>query len=161
MKIRKILLIFLALMMLAACNENAEKVYMKNIGGTWNKSTEQKFTFTVTDAQNPKNIIFVVRNNNDYPYSNIRFFVNFSETKKNPKKVDTLSYIMAKPNGEWLGKGFGDTKEIWFQYRLNHKFPKNGKYQIGIKQAMRNDNLSGIEDIGIKIENSGKLSEMK
>jgi gliding motility-associated lipoprotein GldH len=29
-----------------------------------------------------------------------------------------------------------------------------GKYIIGIKQGMRTNNLVGIEDIGVKIENS-------
>jgi gliding motility-associated lipoprotein GldH len=63
-----------------------------------------------------------------------------------------LNYVLAKPNGEWLGTGFGDTKETLFQYKLNYKFPEKGKYEIGLTQAMRNDNLPGIEDIGVKIE---------
>jgi gliding motility-associated lipoprotein GldH len=124
---------------------------MKTLNGNWNKKEEQKFDFSIRDAQNPKNIIFVVRNNNDYPYSNIRFIVNFSEGHAKIK-TDTLNYILAKPSGEWIGKGFGDTKETLFQYKLNYRFPQNGNYSIGIIQAMRNDNLIGIEDIGVKIE---------
>jgi hypothetical protein len=31
---------------------------------------------------------------------------------------------LAKPTGEWIGTGFGETKEIMFQYRNNYKFPK-------------------------------------
>ena len=63
-----------------------------------------------------------------------------------------MNYILAEPNGTWLGKGFGETKEILFQYKLNYQFPENGAYSIGIIQAMRNDDLPGIEDIGVKIE---------
>lgn len=72
------------------------------------------------------------------------------------KKVetDTLNYILAKPNGEWIGSGFGDTKETLFQYKMNHRFPKAGNYRIGITQAMRKDTLVGIEDVGVKIENA-------
>lgn len=125
---------------------------MKSLNGTWHKKQEQKFDFKIEDAQNPKNIIFVVRNNNDYPYSNIRFIVNFTDLKTKKKSTDTLNYVLAKPNGEWIGKGFGDTKETLFQYKLNEKFPQNGDYSIGIIQAMRKDTLKGIEDIGIKIE---------
>ena len=127
---------------------------MKNLDGAWNKKSEQNFDFKVNDSQHPKNIIFVVRNNNEYPSSNIRLIVNFSEVKSKKKSTDTLNYILAKPNGEWLGKGFGDTKEIMFQYKLNYKFPENGDYKIGIIQAMRTDNLKGIEDIGVKIESA-------
>ena len=68
------------------------------------------------------------------------------------KSTDTLNYILAEPNGAWLGKGFGETKEILFQYKLNYKFPANGDYSINVIQAMRNDNLPGIEDLGVKIE---------
>ena len=125
---------------------------MNNLNGKWDKKTEQKFDFKIKDSENPKNIIFVVRNNNDYPYSNIRLIVNFLDQKTQKKEVDTLNYILAKPNGAWIGKGFGDTKEILFQYKLNYKFPTNGDYSIGMVQAMRNDNLPGIEDIGVKIE---------
>ncbi len=148
----KIVVIFFVLNLLIGCNKNAENVEMKSLNGIWKKNTEQYFNFKIDDAQNPKNIIFVVRNNNDYPYSNIRFIVNFSDIKTKKKTTDTLNYILAKPNGEWIGKGFGDTKETFFQYKLNYKFPKNGDYSIGVIQAMRKDNLPGIEDIGVKIE---------
>lgn len=148
----KILGVFCVLLLLPACADKSETVEMKNLNGLWTKKSEQKFDFAVADAQAPKNIIFVVRNNNDYPYSNIRFIVNFMEVKTKKKTTDTLNYILAKPNGEWLGKGFGDTKETLFQYKVNYKFPKNGEYSIGVIHAMRTDSLKGIEDIGVKIE---------
>ncbi len=148
----KIWSVFFVLLFLMSCENASQKVEMKNLKGTWNKKTEQKFDFKINDAQNSKNIIFVVRNNNDYPYSNIRFIVNFTEVKTKNKKVDTLNYVLAQPNGEWIGKGFGDTKETLFQYKLNYKFPANGDYSIGVIQAMRADNLIGIEDLGLKIE---------
>lgn len=131
---------------------SSEDIHINNLNGNWDKKAEQKFDFKIKDAQNPKNIIFVVRNNNEYPYSNIRLFVNFSDSKTKRKITDTLNYNLALPNGEWLGKGFGDTKEILFQYKVNYKFPANGDYSIGITQAMRTDKLKGIEDIGVKIE---------
>ena len=148
----KILGAFFVLFYLASCSRDSEQVLMNNINGKWDKKAEQKFDFKVNDAQNLKNIIFVVRNNNDYPYSNIRLIVQLLDKKTKNKSTDTLNYVLAKPNGAWIGKGFGDTKETLFQYKLNYKFPSNGDYTIGIIQAMRNDNLVGIEDIGVKIE---------
>lgn len=78
--------------------------------------------------------------------------MNFTNLQNKKKETDTLNYVLAKPNGEWLGTGFGDTKETLFQYKVNYQFPGKGKYEIGLTQAMRNDNLPGIEDIGVKIE---------
>ena len=144
--------VLFVLFLLASCMNSSEEVKINKLNGNWDKKAEQKFDFKIKDAQNPKNIIFVVRNNNDYPYSNIRLFVNFSDLKSKKKITDTLNYVLAQPNGEWIGKGFGDTKETLFQYKLNYKFPANGDYSIGIIQAMRADKLRGIEDIGVKIE---------
>lgn len=148
----KMLGAFFVLFFLGSCSKSSEQVFLNNLNGKWDKKAEQKFEFKVSDSENSKNIIFVVRNNNDYPYSNIRMIVHFQNAQTKKKSIDTLNYIMAEPNGNWIGKGFGDTKEIHFQYKLDYRFPTNGIYTIGIIQAMRNDNLPGIEDIGVKIE---------
>lgn len=142
----------ITLMFFVGCSTSGEDVTMNPINNKWSKKAEQKFKIEITDPQNAKNIIFVVRNNNEYPYSNIRFIVNFKNPKSKAAQVDTLNYILAKPNGEWLGTGFGETKETLFQYKTNYKFPEKGTYEIGVIQAMRNDNLPGIEDLGIKVE---------
>ncbi len=143
----------LSLMLFFSCQSSSEgEVIMNSVNNKWNRKGEQKFSLEISDPQNPKDILFVVRNNNEYPYSNIRFIVNFTDIQSRKKQTDTMNYILAKPNGEWLGTGFGDTKETLFQYKLNYRFPAKGKYEIGLTQAMRNDNLPGIEDIGVKIE---------
>lgn len=137
---------------LVSCKDSGE-VYMRNINGAWHKKDKATFSFPVRDVQNPKNLIFIVRNNNDYPYSNIRLIVDFHEVKSKKKITDTLNYILARPDGEWIGTGFGETKETLFQYRLRYRFPKQGQYSVTVQQAMRQEVLKGIEDIGIKIEN--------
>lgn len=143
--------LFALILLMFSCSESNGTVYMNKVNSSWKKNKKQEFQFNIDDAQNPKNIIFVVRNNEDYPYSNIRFIVNFEDPNKKAE-TDTLNYILAKPTGEWLGEGFGSTKEILFQYKVNYKFPKNGLYKINVTQAMRKDILPGIEDLGIKIE---------
>ncbi len=152
MTVHKILSLFAVILLVSSCSNTGGSVEMKNLQGKWPKKAEQKFTLEIEDAQHPKNIIFVVRNNNDYPYSNIRLFAHLNEENLPTKNVDTLNYILAEPNGNWLGKGFGDTKEILFQYKINYKFPKPGRYQIGVTHGMRTDTLKGIEDIGVKVE---------
>lgn len=144
----------LASLLLLSCTSDGSDIKTNSLNSSWIKSAEQRFDFDIDQAQNPKNIIFVVRNNNTYPYSNIRFIVKVSNLKTKKAETDTVEYTMAKPDGEWLGKGFGEIKEIHFPYRTNYRFPQDGTYSIGIIQAMRNDTLKGIEDIGVKIENT-------
>ncbi|MCG2793747.1 MAG: gliding motility lipoprotein GldH [Weeksellaceae bacterium] len=137
---------------LISCQDPNEQVEMNNVDSHWKKNDAQKFDFEVKDAQDHKNLMIVVRNNNDYPYSNLRLIANIEHDKK-IIATDTLNYVLAKPNGEWIGSGFGDTKEIIFQYKMDCKFPQNGKYSFKLVQAMRRNILPGIEDIGIKIQN--------
>ncbi len=148
----RLIVVFVLFLSLNSCQNGNEKVLMNEVGNQWKKNKTQSFDFDVKDAQNQKNLMLVVRNNNDYPYSNLRLIASIEHKKKNIS-TDTLNFVLAKPNGEWIGTGFGDTKEIIFQYKLNYKFPQNGNYSVKVVQAMRKDNLPGIEDIGIKIQN--------
>lgn len=135
-----------------SCQNKNDNILMNSINSKWNKNDTQVFDFDINDAQNQKNIIFIVRNNNDYPYSNLRLIAKIEHNNKT-LATDTLNYILAKPNGEWLGTGFGDTKEAMFQYKIGYRFPQNGKYSVKIIQAMRKNLLPGIEDLGINIQN--------
>lgn len=150
----KYFLIFFVSIFLISCSYNGEIVSMNSIDGAWNKKKELIFTINVDNIETPKNIIFVVRNNNDYPYSNLYLISYLKKVNEKKIKADTLNYILAKPTGEWIGSGFGETKETMFQYKVNYRFPEKGKYIIGIKQGMRADNLVGIEDVGVKVENA-------
>lgn len=149
--LRSIVVFILFLSVISCQNEN-EKVLVNDINNQWKKNDVQTFDFDIKDAQNQKNLMIVVRNNNDYLYSNLRLIASLENNKKKIS-TDTLNFVLAKPNGEWIGTGFGDTKEIVFQYKLNYKFPQNGKYSFKVIQAMRKNVLPGIEDIGIKIQN--------
>ena len=143
---------FVLLISLFSCQNEDESILINDVGNQWNKKKVQQFDFAVNDAQNQKNLVFVIRNNNDYPYSNLRLIATLEHNKK-VIATDTMNYVLAKPNGEWLGKGFGETKEALFQYKLNYKFPQNGNYSLKVVQAMRKNVLPGIEDLGVKIQN--------
>jgi gliding motility-associated lipoprotein GldH len=146
------IVVFILFLSLSSCQNGNDKVLVNDINNQWKKNDIQTFDFDVKDAGSEKNLIFVVRNNNDYPYSNLRLIASIEHNKKKIS-TDTLNFVLAKPNGEWIGTGFGDTKEILFQYKLNYKFPQNGNYSVKVVQAMRRNILPGIEDIGIKIQN--------
>ena len=148
----RITVVLMFLLSLASCTNANETTLVNDIDSKWDKKKIQSFDFNINDFQNQKNLIFIIRNNNDYPYSNIRVIASIEHNKKVISK-DTLNYVLAKPNGEWLGTGFGETKETLFQYKLNYRFPQNGKYSVKVTQAMRRNILPGIEDLGIKIQN--------
>jgi gliding motility-associated lipoprotein GldH len=101
-----------------------------------------------------------VRNNAEYPFSNLYLIVAMKEPGAEPIiKVDTLEYQMANPDGTLLGEGFSDVKESKLWYLENFKFNKAGTYKVEVVQAVRATgeiegvaDLKGITELGLRIE---------
>ena len=92
-----------------------------------------------------------MRHTESYKYSNLFLFIN-SYFPEGTYARDTIQLILADQKGKWYGKGFGKIKEYQVMIRQGIVFPVTGIYKIGIEQGMRDNNLQGIEDIGIRIE---------
>ena len=104
------------------------------------------------------NIFITLRNNEHYPFRNL-FLITTLQFPNGETVKDTLEYDMAKPTGEWLGKGITSLKENKLWYRESLLFPMAGEYLFSIEHAMRKrgetqgiEQLPGVTDIGIKIE---------
>ena len=123
--------------------------------GLWNKSNTLKYSIPVTDTIAYYNIILSMRNNNNYPYSNICLFVD-TRSPKGIAKRDTIELELCDDKGKWYGKGLGGIWQNKVYFKKNIRFPNSGIYIIGITQAMRDENLEGIIDTGIKIEQFSK-----
>ena len=130
-----------------------DSLQMKSINNEWHYASHQEFDIQTEDTL-PKDIYLMIRNNESYPYSNLRLIVHMGKKNHSPIVIDTLNYMLARPDGSWLGRGFGAVKESEFLYKKQFSFPDTGVYQMKITQAMRKDTLKGIEDIGYKIEPS-------
>ena len=79
------LLYFLGLtLLLIGCSD--ENIKINPINGVWDKNNTQKFEIKINNYQTPKKLIFVVRNNNEYPYANLRIFATIKDAKKKNKK---------------------------------------------------------------------------
>ena len=106
-----------------------------------------------------KNIFLRLRNNNNYQYSNIFLIVSLTAGEEQITN-DTLEYLMASPDGKWLGEGFSEVKESKLWWKESVIFPEERPIKINISQAVRNnnvksgvENLKGIVSVGISIEN--------
>ena len=105
-----------------------------------------------------KNIFLRLRNNNNYQYSNIFLIVSLTAGEEQITN-DTLEYLMASPEGKWLGEGFLDVKESKLWFRENNFFQDSTVYQLKLVHAMRKNGvvnglevLEGITDVGVQIE---------
>ena len=152
---------FLALMIVAFSSCDRNRVYdeYKSLRG-WNKDSAVTFQLNNIDSSKVYDLFINVRNNNEYQYSNL-FLITEIKFPQGKVISDTLEYEMTKPNGKWLGTGFGDVKESKLWYKEDVRFDEPGEYKVTIQQAMRKNGevdgiqvLEGITDVGFRIENS-------
>lgn len=123
----------------------------------WNKNQVIKFEIPVTDTINGYRVVVNVRNSNEYPYSNIFLFLTtYAPNGKSIK--DTLEMTLADDRGKWQGKGFGGiwSTDVPLRRNATIRFPASGTYKVEVVQAMRDEVLKGIKDIGIRIEKENK-----
>jgi gliding motility-associated lipoprotein GldH len=143
--------LFLVLALISGCNYKS--IYEKSFNidkGEWNKSQVVKFEVPVTDTINGYDIFIELRNNDEYPYSNLFLFVT-TKSPNGASKKDTLQMTLADEKGKWLGKGLGGIRSNEKMFS-NIRFPVSGNYKIEIVHGMRDDVLKGIMDVGLDIE---------
>lgn len=151
----------LALATVISCSDSLVVSQYKAVeAGKWNAEDPVEFTFSEIDTMSRYNMFISIRNDHSYPYSNL-FLIAEMGLPGGQTTRDTLEYEMAKPSGEWLGKGYGSIKENKLWYKENIVFPVNGVYTLQISHAMRKNGtangiqeLQGITDVGFEIEKS-------
>ncbi len=159
MKSNFVLMLFAVLLVVTSCDST--RIYDEYISlsnSSWSKENTVKFSFSVKDSLNKKNLFINLRNNKDYQYSNL-FLITEMNFPDGQVVIDTLEYDMADVTGKFLGKGFSDIKQNKLFYKENIKFPIKGEYTFKVRQAMRKnaeikgiEELKGITQVGFRIE---------
>ena len=117
---------------------------------SWHKEKPISYEFEIKDTVTIYNFSFNLRNTNDYQYSNLFVFWSL-QSPDGRIKTDTSEFILAKPNGQWLGKTASGTVIDNSMLFLRKKLPVAGKYTFSFSQGMREESLNNIKDIGLKI----------
>lgn len=117
----------------------------------WHKDSLFVFKIPVTDTLRNHNILIQLRNKTSYKYSNLWLFVEIKQPGGEMLR-DTFEIVLADPSGRWLGEGFGGLKTLQAIYRRGVYFPVSGEYTISLQHGMRDEVLTGIHDIGIRVE---------
>lgn len=158
---RKILALLGVVVSLYSCGSKMEFAEYRNLNnGSWSKNDTIFFEFSGLDSTANYNLFLNVRNDEDYPFSNL-FVITQLKHPLGKVEIDTLEYLMAEPSGEWLGNGMGSLKESKLWYKENIKFSDSGVYKVNVFQAMRQNGkvegiqeLLGITDVGLEIQKS-------
>ena len=152
----RIIFVFLSLLLLVCCNTNIASSYSVFEEDSWHADSIITLNHSVIDTITKQNLYLKIRHTTDFEYQNIFLFVDFQE------KRDTIEVILSEKNGKWLGKGFGDIKEVDYCFAENITFNSKQVSTITVEQAMRYGNepeitrLKGIIALGLNVKKSEK-----
>jgi gliding motility-associated lipoprotein GldH len=124
----------------------------------WSYDDPKTFSFDMKEDTVPVKIFINLRTTTDYPYSNIFMYLT-SDFPNGYHDKDTLEFFLARPNGEWLGEVSGSVIENTALITKGYLTTK-GKYNFTLEQAMYEDSLPEIIDVGMTIKYLN-LDEMK
>ncbi len=149
---RNLFLSSLFLVLIGGCNQSM--VYEENLkipNAKWDRNNTSKFKFGIEDSLAQYALLLNFRHSGKYLYKNIYLFTK-TISPSGKLAVDTAQMILANSRGKWLGKGIGDIYDYQFKFKQGQLFPEKGTYEVIIEQAMRDEVLTNVTDIGIGIE---------
>lgn len=135
-------------------------IYENNIdfeSEVWHLDSSLTYTFEIEDINSEYEILYVFRNNLDYPYHNL-FIQNFLYSPNNNKIISDIQEVilMDKKTGKPYGKGFAGIYQNKFIAISSLQFTEKGTYTFRLKQYMREETLGGILSVGIVLNKLNK-----
>ncbi len=152
--IKIIILFFFGLLSIAlqSCDQNRYFEQNSEVQEEkWAYQDARVFEVELNDTNSLFNFYLNIRNTNDYPFANLYVFIE-TTFPDSVTTQDTIELQLADVDGRWLGEGNGKYKYNHFILRQAMRFIQKGNYKFGIKQGMRTDTLTGISDVGIRLE---------
>lgn len=147
-----ILLVAGSMLFFQACHDMVVFQGQKDIPGlSWHYQDTLVFEVSIEDTLSLHKMYLDIRNSTDYRYSNLFLFLDIKFPDGNVLR-DTLECVLADRRGQWTGRGFGQMRFNRFLFRDDVWFPMQGVYTFSLSQGMRDDDLYGIADAGIRIE---------
>ena len=134
----RILLFFLVVGFVSCQNENKKEVYHSFNNNTWNTDSIVSFELDNIDTTSSHDLYLMVRHTTNFKFQNLFLFTNFENQQ------DTLELFMSEKSGRWLGKGFGEIKELKIRIKENVNFKENQDQIFSVEQAMRYEDLEKI-----------------
>ena len=147
-------LIYFALVTVLMTSCSSDKLYNESVvipEAKWDMENRPYFDVTVDDTLTDYAFYLNIRHLENYRYSNLFIFLH-TEFPNGNVTHDTIECTFARPDGSWMSKGSGTIRSAKILLNPALRFPLSGDYHFEIEQAMREEVLKGITDIGISFE---------
>ncbi len=151
LSIRNIVLLLLLISFAVSCTNQDELFYQfkSTESSNWNKDKLFDFAVEVSDTSGIYDVFVEIRNTDQYKFRNLWLFVSNKTPEGNSKK-DTINCELADMYGKWYGKG-SNHYTLVLPLDQNIRFRIPGTYIYSVRQGMREENLKGITDVGLRI----------
>ena len=131
-----------------------EKAYTIN-GNGWRYRDTLNFGFDIRDTGEIYDIVLSIRHRTTYPLQNL--YMNIYTAFPGGQRIKQLLNIdLADQTGKWNGKVSGGTCNFETAIQENAFFNAAGKHLITLEPFMRMDSLPGIEQVGLRVVDTGK-----
>lgn len=148
---KRIIYLFIAIL-LVSCG--SDKLFDESVvipDAKWDNKNILSFDVNVEDSLEVYSFYLNIRHLESYRYCNLYVFMHTTFPNGNLTH-DTIECFLAAPDGRWMSKGSGTMRSARVMLNPAMRFPLTGDYHFEIEQAMREDVLKGISDIGICFE---------
>ncbi|MFV0420155.1 MAG: gliding motility lipoprotein GldH [Dysgonomonas sp.] len=158
-------LIFLCLVGISCSKQDTYYHVYEMKDANWVQKDTLRFTIDTTmfkvdsvlfETNIPYTLSIEVTNNVNYPYRNIWFFIQSNIDSDSVYAEQSKEYQLADIEGKWLGSGFGNLFQSSFVVFENISFSEKRNYYIKVEHGMRDELLTGIEKVGIKLSKKEK-----
>lgn len=117
----------------------------------WAKSDTILLDLHITDsvASNAE-ITFLIRNKTNYPYQDFSAMLLHNMPDSTNWRNYNLNFVLADKDGRWSGSGWGGLYQS--SVSLGNVYVAPGTYTFKVIHQMQDEQLTGVNDIGILIE---------
>jgi len=141
---------------LCSCSSFEKKISLQNLkNNEWQKDSLLHYEFDLNQAHNKLNFLYQVQYLPTYPFQNIwlKYTLNDPDGQELIHATDNL-FLFEPSSGKPLGE-YSKNRNYKLAYFLKDVvLTKKGKYKIDIQHYMRPNVLTGIESLGVIIEES-------
>lgn len=150
---RKMLWLIPVLFFFASCiHVNLFEKQVAIPGQQWYYNNVPGFTFQIDDTAASYHVYIVLRHTDLYKYSNIWLRVG-AKTPSDSMQYQDMKLTLATDKEGWAGTGMDDIYEVRKSISEGPvRFKTPGEYTFTIAQIMRDNPLSYVLNVGVRIE---------
>ena len=116
----------------------------------WSYDDTLTFSFEIDDTSQVYRLLLYIDYRTDYRWQNLYTSVTTTMPGASPSS-DVVSLELADKTGTWYGDCNREICQLNIPLQEQVKFPTTGTYQLSFEQYMREENLEGIREIGLKV----------